>query len=197
MVDPTAPESRADGVRASAAYTFLRSSRLKPTVLVLGGGVVVAAACWFFGTDAWHAITIGGCLGAIGVAWVAVPDHPNVSWRDDDVTSRKGARSDVVNLSWSLRPRYGRVQHTVLRRVQGVARYRLSERQLDLLDPLDRPEIERLIGSAAYAVLSSSGSRPPLLRSIVRCLDILDALAPSGTTAQAPVDTRPMRENTP
>ena len=46
-------------------------------------------------------------------------------------------------------------------------------------DPSHRSGIEQLIGSAAYATLCRPGRWPPLLRSVVHCLDMLDRLDPA------------------
>jgi hypothetical protein len=62
--------------------------------------------------------------------------------------------------------------------VQNLARQRLALCQLDLANPQHRGEIERLIGSAAYAVLRLDAARPPRFRALVRCLEVLDMLDP-------------------
>src|SRR6185437_7005518 len=89
-----------------------------------------------------------------------------------------GTRFDIVELSSSLRGRYGRVSGPAITRLQRLATQRLATHQLDLRNPLDRPAIERLIGSASYRLLTATGKRAPLLRSYVHCLDALDAVRP-------------------
>lgn len=185
-------DDRAGELR-SALRCLLRPPRRRRAVLVGVGAVLAAAVCWYVGMDTAHAVTVGLVAGAAGLCWTAVPDHQDVDWEQPPRAAQEGARWDVAQLSWSLRTRRGRVQHTALRRVQDLARHRLALRQLDLDDPGDRAAIERLIGEAAYATLARPRSDLPLLRALVHCLDALDGLDPPhpGTTPSALPEQRP------
>ncbi|MCU1477895.1 MAG: hypothetical protein JWQ64_2588 [Subtercola sp.] len=164
--------SAADALRA-----LVRPPRRQSTILVLVGAAVGSAACWYFGLDVWRAVGFGVIGAAAGLTWVAVPDHSFTEWTLPGDSSRDGARRDVVQLSWALRSRYGRIGHTAFSRVRDVAATRLALRGLDLTDPADQPAIERLIGGRAYATLrSGSRLRLPRMRAFVHCLDALDAL---------------------
>jgi hypothetical protein len=201
----TTPEANTAAERDSEAIDAAWRSLLRPpnrtlTILVSAGAVLVALICWYFGAGGWFSITFGAVLGGIGLLGIAIPVHRNAEWRDIVGGVKQGARHDVLWLASSLRPRYGRVGHTAMRSVQELGQRRLALRHLELRNPTDRPEIERLIGSAAYEVLRSNQRRQPLLRSVVRCLDQLDRLDqldqvgehdPSRPTAQQPNPSKP------
>jgi hypothetical protein len=166
---------------------LFRRPALWATIRVLLAVLLVAAICWYFGVDVWHSILLGSALttvGLIALVGSASPVLASTDWRSGGRPNRHGARSDVAELSWSLRGSYGRVDNRAVRRVQQLARQRLALYQLDLLNPEDRGEIEQLIGHRAYAVLvRGTRRRPPLLRSFVRCLDALDSLDNSRPTS--------------
>jgi hypothetical protein len=155
-------------------------------ILALIVVVVVAAVCWYFGADVWHSVLLGGVLTTVGViSLVGIPARdPSVTeWRAAPSHNREGARGEVAELSWSLRTSYGgRVDIRAVSRARQIARRRLALHQLDLNDPADRPGVEALIGSSAYAVLVRR-ERRPTLRSLLHCLDALDTLSPTMPTA--------------
>ena len=171
---------RVRGRRVSDVGNLLRGPRRGRFVGAFVVAVLAAGVCWYIGMDVWHSVTVGVGSAAVGLAWVALPEHRSADWPDDDaptVASTSGGR-ELRKLSALLRPRYGRVGPDALARVRALARHRLSLRQLDLNDPSHRMGIEQLIGSAAYATLCRPGRWPPLLRSVVHCLDMLDRLDP-------------------
>jgi hypothetical protein len=155
-----------------------RRHRLRVVPLV-AGAALAGAACWVAGLDAWHAGTIGLALAAAGLCWIATPRHRDVAWPGTAGAQEEGARWDVARLSWSLRPKRGRVPHAGLRPVQDIARHRLALRGLDLGDPRDRRAVERLLGESVYATLALPATRPPHVRAVQHCLDALDRLEPS------------------
>jgi hypothetical protein len=180
------------GEVSSALRGLLRPPRRARLALLVAAAVLATALCWYIGMDTVHAVTFGLVVGAAGLLWTAVPEHRDVGWEPTARATPEGARWDVTQLSWSLRTRRGRVQHTALRRVQELARHRLALRRLDLDEPGDRAEIERLIGEAAYATLARPGSDLPRLRALVHCLDVLDGLDPPrpGTAPSPPPEQR-------
>lgn len=167
----------------SVLRSLLQSPRRGRFILVLIGAVLVGAVCWYIGMDTWHAVAAGVAVAAVGLCWIAVPDHDNPRWPSDTETSNQGARRDIVQLSWALRPRYGRIRQTALGRAQKLARYRLGLHHLDLRNPDDRAAIERLIGRASYATLHATEGRMPTLAAVTRCLDRLDGLDPLRSNA--------------
>lgn len=194
----TDARSRHGSTVGSAVRSLFERPRRGRVVLVLIVGVLTAGVSWYVGMDTGHAVTLGTVLAAVAVSWIAVPDHERVEWPEESGAGREGARRDVVQLSWSLRPHYGRIRQAALGRVQDLARYRLGLRQLDLDNPADRAAIERLIGPAAYATLRSrAAGRLPLLRSVVHCLDVLDRLDPSRSGVAHPVQKQHRQKENP
>jgi hypothetical protein len=151
---------------------------------VLLVALLVAAISWYLGADVSHSILIGTAvaLGVVGVYGSGGFDLKSTGWRGGVGSSEAGARRDVVELSWSLRKRYGRVGDAAVSRVQQIARHRLALHELDLSDTADRREIEQLIGRNTCALLVPDGRRAPSLRSLLHCLDVLDALDPRRST---------------
>jgi hypothetical protein len=152
--------------------------RRKATIWTFIVAVAVPATCWYFGADVWHSIALGCVVTTVGVVTlVATGDWEigNTGLQGTPRASREGARGEVAELSWSLRTSYGRVDTKAASRVRQLARRRLALHHLDLNDPADRSAVEQLIGPYAYNVLVRS-ERRPLLRSLLHCLDALDAL---------------------
>lgn len=163
----------------------IRPPERRATIRVLLVALVVAVICWYFGADAWHSIVIGIALTTVGVtAWAgtAGPAPRNTDWRGDDRPKWNGARRDIAELSVSLRGRHGR-GITAAWRVKRLARQRLALHQLDLDDPADRRQIVQLIGRRTYVILVRGERRPLRLRSLLYCLDVLDALDPARSAA--------------
>ena len=176
MADRGTGETPGTGqVTASNLRVLFRPPHRRLTLIALIGTPVLAAACWYFGTDVAHAIAIALSITTLGLIWAAAPGGEEPAWPNDTRLDQPGRR-DIAELSWWLRSRRGRVDDAALRRVRAMTSNRLTSRGLDLADPADRAAIERLIGTEAYATLRSGRQRPPLLRSVVRCLDALDTL---------------------
>jgi hypothetical protein len=158
--------------------TFLRSPHRSTSVIALTGAAVVALICWYFGLDAWQALTFGAVSGSLGLFYLALPDLREVHWRDFHPT-RTGARHDISWLASSLRPRYGRVGDEAVRALRDLAQQRLALCHLDLTTPDHQSQIERFIGRDVYAVLQPGRRRRPTYRTVVNCLDALDRLSPA------------------
>jgi hypothetical protein len=151
----------------------------RQTMAVLAGSFAIAVICWYFGVNAWHSILLGCAITVIALAVLAgssAPDALDVSWRPGKQPGREGARRDISSLSSSLRSGWGFVGLTAERRLHEVARRRLALEGLDLRNPDHRPAIEQLIGERAYLVLRGRQGRVPNLRSLIYCLDTLDAI---------------------
>jgi hypothetical protein len=169
---------------------LIRLPGRRATTGVLVVALLVAAICWYLGANVWHSILLGVALTTLGLIGTVNADLNDTGWRGGGRSSRHGARREVDELSWSLRGSYGRVSGRAAMRVQQLARHRLALLSLDLRDPADRPRIEQLIGRRAYTVVAPGKRRPPLLRSLLHCLDVLDALDPTRPITSAGIGTR-------
>jgi hypothetical protein len=168
----------------------IRLPNRRETIRVLGIAVLLAAICWYLGANVWHSILLG-C--AITVAWLAgmagtaYPEIRDLGWRHGDRAANKGSRSDVANLSWSLRNSWGSVGRAAEWRLRQIARHRLALEGLDLGNPDDGPAIERRLGRPVYRVLVRTIQKRRLRRrALLYCLDALDALNPSYYPAPQP-----------
>lgn len=146
-------------------------------------GALVAVVCFYFGADVWWSLAFGFAVIVAGVALRAGPEPPEVDWPSAGAVDRVGTRSDIVELSESLRGG-GRVGAAAMGRLQQLAQQRLARHRLDLLNPADQPGIERLVGQAGYRLLTSAQGGGMSRRSFVQCLDLLDALDPSPRLTQ-------------
>jgi cell division protein FtsL len=161
--------------------------RWQSVVRALVAAMGVAAICWYFGADVWHSLLFGSILTTVGLVlssrWT-LPNRGDTDWRGDALHVRAGSRNDVAELSWSLETSYGRVSRSALSTVQQLARRRLAMHQLDPREATHRAQIEQLVGGRAYVLLVSRGRRRPYLRSLLHCLDALDAIEPARPTRQ-------------
>jgi hypothetical protein len=161
---------------SSALPGGLRRPRRRVIVAVLLAALLIVALCWYLGADIWHALLFGAVLTTFGLLGTTRAQLSVGPWIETHRRNREGARNEVAELSWSLRGSWREVSPRALWRVQDLGRRRLAHRGLDIRDPGDRDQIEQLTGSRAYRVLVSRNRRPPTLRSVVHCLDVLDAI---------------------
>ncbi len=151
----------------------------RETRKILGAGFLIAVICWYFGVDVWHAILLGCAITVIALALsvgYAAPNARDLSWRGGRHARREGSRSEIADLSASLRGGWGYVGLTAQERLRQIARRRLALEGLDLGNAEHRSAIERRIGAGAYRVLVSSQGRVPRLRALLNCLDALDSI---------------------
>lgn len=157
----------------------LRLPSRRESAGVLGFAALVAVICWYFGVNVLHSLLLGCAVTVAALAALAGTSIPTVShlgWRSAERRANDGSRNDVASLSTSLQGGWGAVGLTAERRVFKIARHRLALEGLDMLDPAQRPEIERRIGSAAYRTLKRSRNRRLRMRALIRALDALDAV---------------------
>jgi hypothetical protein len=158
---------------------MLRLPTRREALQTLGAGVLVAAICWYFGVDVWHAILLGCAITVTALACLAggsAPDARDLGWRPGKRVGKAGSRNDVASLSSSLHAGWSLVGLTAQRRLYEVARRRLALDGLDLQNADDRPAIESRIGAPTYRILMSSKSGRLTLRRLMYCLDMLDAI---------------------
>jgi hypothetical protein len=139
--------------------------------------LVIAAICWYFGVDVWHALLLGTAITviflAVGVA-TSASDAALPSWRASERRGADGSRKDVETMAWSLRGSWGRIGLTAERELRRIARRRLALEGLDLSNPAHRPAIEALVGAPVYQVLTRERWGRLSLRTLGRTLDALD-----------------------
>jgi hypothetical protein len=151
----------------------------RSTVGVFTLALVAAAICWFLGTNVWYAILIGTAatvMGIIARVITAETEARALGWGTEVRTNRSGARDDVLNLSWSMRGRGGRVGRTAEIKLRQTARRRLAIEGLNLDRPEDRVAIEARIGAPAYQLLTREDITGVKLSTMTACLDLLDSL---------------------
>lgn len=152
---------------------------------VLGG--VTATELWLVGLSVPFAAAFGVVAAALSVAWSGLADADAQPVLRADPPARHGKRSDIVQVSWSLRPvrigvgrvapRLRPVHEAGVRRLRRFAARRLGTYGLDLGSPGDRAQVERMLGADVAAVLTSPGYDVPLA-TVNACLDALEALDP-------------------
>ncbi len=158
---------------------MLRWPTQRETIRTLAAGWSIAAICWYFGVDVWHAILLGCAITVAALAAAvgsSAPDARDLSWRPGKRASREGSRNDVASLSSSLHVGWGFVGLTAERHLNQIARRRLAVEGLDLRNPDDQPAIERLIGASAYRVLKRGQGRRLRLGRLLYVLNVLDAI---------------------
>ena len=104
------PPGRVDVDRRTLTQMLRRPTR-RETVQTLGAGVGIAAICWYFGVDVWHAIVLGCAITVAALAAIAgsaAPEARDLSWRPGKRASSEGSRNDVASLSSSLHVGWGR-----------------------------------------------------------------------------------------
>ncbi len=149
---------------------------------VLAVAAVVAVICWYFGVNVLHALLLGVAITVIAFVCLVVtltPQARDIAWRARKQAGGKGSRTDVANLSGALKGGWGQVGRTAERRLWQLARRRLALEGLDLQSAEHRTAIEARIGRTAYRTLKRTGKGGVRLRTLVHCLDTLDALNPT------------------
>lgn len=146
---------------------------------ILGIAAAVAVICWYFGVNVLHALMLGAAITVIGFACLIVsvtPQTRDLRWRGRRPPPNKGSRSDVANLSGSLKGSWGLVGRTAERRLWQLTRRRLALEGLDLQNPGHREAIEARLGRPMYRTLMRAGKGGLRMRMLSHCLDTLDAL---------------------
>lgn len=150
------------------------SGRRRPALVVVAA-LLVGTACWYFGMDVPHSVTVTVALLAVGAAWIAADGEDAPGWESASSAPGEGVRQDVSRLAWSLRAHRTGIPSAGLRRVHLLAAARLAPRGLDVDSSDDRAAIERMLGRSAYSVLHP-GDRRIRLGAVIACLDALDRI---------------------
>ena len=157
---------------------LLRLPTRREAIGGIGAALLAAVICWYFGVNVWHSILLGCATTVAGFAVMAgasTPELRDLNWRHRG-RRRVGSRNDIATLSASLRSGWEPVGLTAERRLHQIAARRLALEGLDLRNQDHREAIERRIGRRAHRILIHPTGRHPRLRSLLYCLDALDAL---------------------
>ncbi len=157
----------------------LRVPSRRETLQAIGTAFAIAAICWYFGADAWHAILLGCAITVVMLALAVASDAPIADRRSSERGRKRpdGSRSDVAMLSGSLHVGWGTVGLPAESRLHRIAVRRLALEGLYLDNPAHREPIERRIGTRAYRSLTRTSGRGMRLRTLIYCLDVLDTLS--------------------
>lgn len=150
-------------------------ARRRRLVLAVVAAVLIGAACWYFGMDVPHSVTVGVALLAVGLAWQGADGADAADWQSGAAAPGEGVRQDVARLAWSLRAHRTGIPSAGLRRVHALAAERLARHGLDPDAAGDRAAVERMLGPGACTVLHP-GDRRIRLGAVIACLDALEHL---------------------
>lgn len=153
-------------------------------VLAVAAALLIGAACWYFGMDVPHAVTVTVALLAVAAAWWVAGDGADAAgWESGSAAPGEGVRQDVSRLAWSLRAHRTGIPSAGLRRVHLLAAERLARRGLDVDSADDAAAVERMLGRSAYSVLHP-GDRRIRIGAVIACLDALDRLERTDTQGE-------------
>jgi hypothetical protein len=147
-------------------------------------GAITATVLWLVGLSWAFAVAFGIVAATLAIIGSGLTDADAQAARRTDPPPRAGQRSDIAQLSWSLRParggsgRFARGPRPVhgagVRRLRRFAARRLAGHGIDLADPSARAQLDRVLGADVVSVLTSR-SDDVSLTTINACLDALDA----------------------
>lgn len=138
-------------------------------------GVTVGVVAWLLGMDVGHAIGLGAVLTALTGCLSLVGEQADLRWPQPAAATRPGSRRDVVQLGWSLVGRArglrgGRAAPDAMRRLRSLAEGALALRGIQLDDPAAEPEVRRLLGDDAPALLRRGSGLAPSTAAFVAVL---------------------------
>ncbi|AEG44293.1 hypothetical protein [Isoptericola variabilis] len=145
------------------------------SVTVLGAALVVALLGWL---DPVHAVLLAAVVLVVTAVWRRADAGVEDPWPAPPEEQRPGARHDVSELGWATFTRSGEVSERVLRRVRALAAARLARHGVDLADPAQASDVERLLGEDVARGLASR--RAPTARVLDHWLGALERLGPDG-----------------
>lgn len=157
---------------------------------------VVGVASWFFGMDGPHAAGLGAVVFALGAVLSLIGDHADVTWPVPSPQPRPGARRDVVQLSWSLGARGGRVSPDAVRRLRSLASEVLDRRGVVLDDPAAVEVVVRVLGRDTAAMLRAGSAAAPRPAEFAASLARLEELARRTEAAAVDVPAEPLPAGT-
>jgi hypothetical protein len=152
-------------------------------VLLLG---LVFGVAFVVGVDLVHCLLLA--VGTLVVVQLRrLPQADDDAWpvREADPSDR-GVRLEVARLSWGLHGFESRVDRRSVDRLYVIAARRLHARGVDLEDPADADQAQRLLGSAPYAALTGDPNNPPRYVDFARAVTAVERLPTSTSTERTP-----------
>lgn len=151
-----------------------RTGDITITVLALAVATTLAVLGW---VDPVHASLLAAAVIAVTLGWRRSSGGAEAEWPPAPEEQRAGARHDVSELGWATLTRNGTVSGRVMRRVRALAETRLAMHGVDVDDPAQRGEAERLLGREVLDGLLER--REPTPRTLHTWLDAIERLAPT------------------
>lgn len=157
-------------------------ARTVATTAVLATAAATALA-WTGIVDPVHAYAAAALATTTALLWTTSTTTDDPAWPRRAEEVRPGGRHDVSDLGWSTFGRDGRVTDRVVQRIRRLADARLRAHGVDVRDPAQRPDAERLLGARVVDQLWSA--TPPTARTVQTWLDAIE-----GTAQHAPTHHR-------
>jgi hypothetical protein len=148
--------------------------------------VGAAVLLWSVGVSLAFAVAVAVLAIAIGITVGAFAGSAAPARKRERPTPRPGTRSEVAQLSWTLRARAEGVSDAGRKRLRMFARRRLRRAGLDVDDPADAERLRALLGDKGFELVTSENAKASLA-DVERCVTALDGLAVSDILAT--VDT--------
>ena len=166
--------------RPSAGRIVLSRRQAVRLVLCAISGASVGVCAWYLGMDAAHATGLGAVTAAFVACLSLLGEASPIAWPPEPVPPRAGSRRDVVQLGWALGARGGKASPEGVRRIRLLAARALAGHGVNLDDPADADEVERLLGAPVVALLErgSPGLRTTQIGALLGRLEELAPPAP-------------------
>lgn len=147
----------------------------------LGLSILVSATLGVLGVlDPTHAMLLGCGFVAVALLSSRVPDAADPGWPQLPFRTHAGGRSAVSDLSRRSFDLDGRVRPEVVARTRALAKGRLALLGVDIDDPAQHADVERLLGAPLAAGLATQ--QHPTARTLQTWLDAIDRLSDERTT---------------
>lgn len=142
----------------------------------------IAGVTWTSGLTLWPSLLIGATGAALLVLVVGVRQSAAIEPLAKVTQDAETSRSEFSAIRWSFDGRSKRVTEAALRRVQHLARSRLSRLGIGL----DDAAAKEMLGKRAWATVTNPGGLLPKLGDIEHAVGVLERLpissAPSTET---------------
>ncbi|KRA23132.1 hypothetical protein ASD65_00890 [Microbacterium sp. Root61] len=145
---------------------------------IVAAGIVTTGTLWLFGVAPGFAVAFGALAMVAILTRYAYGGVRTLAWDAEPPHQRPGTRSEIMQLSWSMRNVRGTVGDAGLRRLRSFARARLTRLGYDLDADTDRAALLELLGAEAYGIITDPRTHPRL-PAVERSIILLDGLSVS------------------